>query len=119
MGANIMPTMKKMGRTVFGVRMGLRKPVSHARRLTRFGTTGANILPCFQSLLPKGCICAVISILRRRAPGCRRSLGGLLDFVFLAVSLLGSWLDIESVCSTCCVCDMVGDPRYSAAWAGE
>jgi hypothetical protein len=113
MGANMMPTMKKMGRTVFGVRMGLRAPVSHARRFTH-----AHVLPCLQALLPEGRICTAISILCRRAPGPRCSLGGLLDFVFLAVSLLGSWLDIESVCSTCCVCDMVGNPRGSAAWAG-
>jgi hypothetical protein len=119
MGANMMPTMKKMGRTVFGVRMGLRAPVSRTRRFTRPSGASVHVLPCLQALLPEGRVCTAISIVCRRAPGRRCSLGGLLDFVFLAVSLLGSWLDIESVCPTCCVCDMVGDPRCSAAWAGE
>jgi hypothetical protein len=45
------------------------------------------------------------SSLRNVAPLCRL-LGGLLLFVFLVSSRAGSWLDIESVCSTCCVCDM-------------
>jgi hypothetical protein len=38
-----------------------------------------------------------------------RLLGGLLLFGFLVSACAGSWLDIESVCSTCCVCDMTAN----------
>lgn len=110
MGANMMPTMKKMGRTVFGVRMGLLSlsqpwPSSD---LT-FNVASCNILPCLQPLLPKRRVCLTVSSRCPRALGCCCSLGGRLLFVFFCGSLLGSWLDIESVCSTCCVCDMVGE----------
>jgi len=42
MGANMMPTMKNIGRTVFGVRMGLRRqlPLSHWH-------SSMHLLPCF------------------------------------------------------------------------
>ena len=43
-----------------------------------------------------------------------RLLGGRLLFVFLWSSRAGSWLDIESVCSTWSVRDMVVYPRDSA-----
>lgn len=51
MGANMTPTMKKSGRTVFGVKMGLSQgcqPSSSALKLETL-----HILPCLQSLLPK------------------------------------------------------------------
>lgn len=101
----MMPTTKKRGRTVFGVRMGLsphgqcRCPVPHALI--------AHVLPRLQSLLSKRSICTSISIasLRsRRRPGL---LGGRLLFVFLVSSRFGSWLFIESLASICCVCDML------------
>lgn len=53
--------------------------------------------------------------LRAAVSACRRLLGGLLLFVFFGSSRLGSWLDIESECSTCCACDMVVFPRNPAA----
>jgi hypothetical protein len=48
-----------------------------------------------------------------------RLLGGLLLFVFFCSSRAGSWLDIESECSTCCVCAMAKIPRESAGRGGE
>ena len=47
------------------------------------------------------------------------SLGGLLLFAFFAdSSLCGSWLEMESLCSTCCVGGMVAGPcdRSLYAW---
>lgn len=111
MGANMMPTMKKRGRTVFGVRMGL-LPRCQCRWSSLLALT-AHVLPRLQSLLSKRRVCASVSVASLRAQLPPGLLGGLLLFVFLESSRLGSWLDIESVASICCVCDML--PRYSAA----
>jgi hypothetical protein len=46
-----------------------------------------------------------LSLRAQRRPGL---LGGRLLLVFLESSRLGSWLDIESLASICCVCDMLG-----------
>jgi len=106
MGANMMPTTKKRGRTVFGVRIGL-SPRSQCRCPGPY-TFIAHILPRLQSLLSKRSVCKSISVTSmhaRRHPGL---LGGRLLFVFLPSSRLGSWLDIEALGSICCVCDMLG-----------
>jgi hypothetical protein len=46
-------------------------------------------------------------------------LGGRLLFVFLDSSRLGSWLEMESLCSTWGFCDMVKNPRRSATLRWE
>jgi hypothetical protein len=63
MGANMMPTMKNMGRTVFGVRIGLRRQFPHASRYAL-----EHVLPRLQPLLPKRSVYMSISILGSRAP---------------------------------------------------
>ena len=55
MGANMMPKAKKMGRTVFGVRMGLTF-VSDCPSTSSVAPE-VDSLPCFQSLLSKGSVC--------------------------------------------------------------
>lgn len=70
-------------------------------------TFDAHVLPRLQSLLPKRSVYTSVSIAFLRAQPCPGLLGGRLLFVFLVSSRLGSWLDIESVGSICCVCDMV------------
>lgn len=57
MGANIMPTAKKMGRTVFGVRIGLSQV-----NLVRFLHVTNDSLPCFQSLLAKGIVYTISAV---------------------------------------------------------
>lgn len=101
-----MPTTKKRGRTVFGVRMGL-LPRGQCRCPSRC-TLEAHSLPGLQSLLSKRSIYTSISIASLRARRRPGLLGGRLLFVFLESSRLGSWLDIESLGSMCCVCDMLG-----------
>lgn len=106
MGANMMPTMKNRGRTVFGVKMGLLPCDQYYCSTARI--LGAHILPCLQSLLSKCSVCSsvnIASLYARQRPGL---LGGRLLFVFLVSSRLGSWLDIESLASICCVCDILG-----------
>jgi hypothetical protein len=107
MGANMSPTIKNSGRTVFGVKMGL----SRARQPScTAACVRMHILPCLQPLLPERRICTP-SVSPARAQVVRpcRLLGGLLLFVFFGSSRAGSWLDIESVCSTCGVCAMADD----------
>jgi|SRR5690242_7910065 len=111
MGAKIMPTMKKRGRTVFGVKMGL-SPRGQCRWFS-LSALISHVLPRLQSLLSKCSIYAAISLASLCARPCPGLLGGLLLFVFLVSSRFGSWLVIESVASICCVCDML--PRNSAA----
>lgn len=52
-GAKMMPTAKKSGRTVLGVRMGLKRVNIPFTSLH----SGYHILPCFQSLLAEGRVC--------------------------------------------------------------
>lgn len=63
MGAKMTPTMKKSGRTLFGVRMGLRVLVD---AMGPFAIADEDTLPGFQALLPEGCICIRVSIERQR-----------------------------------------------------
>ena len=62
MGANIMPTTKKSGSTVFGVRIGLdstHKPSVSFRSyvflydIAELNVRNHHLLPCFQPLLPE------------------------------------------------------------------
>ena len=71
-----------------------------------------NALPCLQTLLPEGGIwdrfSTTVFLRTLVAHVCRALLlGGLLLFVFFGSSRVGSWLDIESVCWTCSVRDIV------------
>jgi hypothetical protein len=106
MGANMMPTTKNKGRTVFGVKMGLSPRGQH--RCSGAYTPIVHILPRLQSLLSKSSVWTSISIALCARNGVPGLLGGRLLFVFLPSSRLGSWLDIESLASICCVCDMLG-----------
>jgi hypothetical protein len=55
MGAKMIPMTKKRGRTVFGVRIGLRQEVSIAQiRLCAGSISAEHLLPGLESLLPKG-----------------------------------------------------------------
>jgi hypothetical protein len=55
MGAKMIPITKKRGRTVFGVRIGLRQVVSIAHiRLCAGSMSGEDVLPGLESLLSKG-----------------------------------------------------------------
>lgn len=100
-----MPTMKKRGRTVFGVKIGL-LPCGQYCCFTAH-TLDVHILPCLQSLLSKCSVCSSVNIASLYAQLHSGLLGGRLLFVFLVFSRLGSWLDIESLGSICCVCDML------------
>lgn len=60
MGANMMPTTKNKGRTVFGVKMGLSPRGQH--RYSGGYIPVVHILPRLQSLLSKRSICTSISI---------------------------------------------------------
>lgn len=114
MGANITPTMKNRGRTVFGVKMGLSpRGQSQNQSTNRFSVhtampstaaAGRQYLHMYQCRCP----------LRVTVSTHRCLLGGLLLFDFFGSSARGSWLVIESVCSNCCVCDIVVFPRRSA-----
>jgi hypothetical protein len=52
MGANITPTMKNSGRTVFGVKMGLSRAGQPWSSAANYRVT-LHVLPCFQALLPE------------------------------------------------------------------
>lgn len=118
MGANITPTMKNRGRTVFGVKMGLSQcqPQSVAEP----------VLPTHCHAFKRCCrnaVSMIPSVSRPYAPNfssAQRLLGGLRLFVFFGSSRAGSWLDIESACSTCSVRDIFVVPRNSALpWVVE
>jgi len=98
MGANMMPTAKKMGRTVFGVRMGLRR-VNFEPRRARLRATYCHAfnLCCRKAVSGRG------QQDPEGAMGSVDGLAGLLLFCFLGGSLWGSSAVIESVCT------MVGD----------
>jgi hypothetical protein len=108
MGAKMTPTMKKRGRTVFGVKMGL----SPCRQLLVRGL----LAPCTHTAMPSGAAAETRYLqVHQRCLSARpaaamlpRLLGGRLLFVFLLSSRFGSWLEMESLASICCVCDIVG-----------
>ena len=52
-GANMIPTMKKRGRTVLGVRIGLHDVVQPLRLGPTVLVSSEYSLPCFQTLLAK------------------------------------------------------------------
>lgn len=122
MGAKMTPITKNRGSTVFGVKMGLEYKLAVASIPT---SLMQHLLPCFQTLLPERGVYNAISprsLVRAIVSSRSRLLGGLLLLVFFGSSRAGSWLDIESVCSTCCVCDMVSvfraNPRFRG-WKGR
>jgi hypothetical protein len=112
MGANMTPTMKKSGRTVFGVRMGLLQRCQRASHAVCPACTHT----AMPSIVAAGTryLCAVSMPVRVAVVPVQRLLGGRRLFVFLGSSRAGSWLDIEFVCATCCVCDIASVPRCSA-----
>ena len=61
----MMPTMKKRGKTVLGVRMGLCRLFSKwsAAKICRWSELAGHLLPCFQSLLSEGSICRAARLL--------------------------------------------------------
>ena len=79
MGANITPTIKNNGRTVFGVKMGL----SQLGKLSNALKPRCHILPCLQSLLPESGIFASISMVCQRAT---RSPGAAYSVAFCSSS---------------------------------
>jgi hypothetical protein len=101
--------------------MGARCQFAHRIARTAMLSSAAAGMPCLRSCY---------YCLPPRPTGLEYCLlGGLLLFAFLGSACAGSWLDIESVCSTCCVCDMaavsaqvregggVGEVRTSLAGA--
>ena len=69
MGANMIPIVKKRGKTVLGVNMGLRatyqyKYADRLKGIIRF----VDSLPCFQALLPEGGVCDCWSVLCPTSP---------------------------------------------------
>lgn len=77
-------------------------------RYSRCCTHDAHILPCLQSLLSERSVYKSVSVVSQHAHLRPGLLGGRLLFVFLLSSRLGSWLVIESLASSCCVCDILG-----------
>jgi len=105
MGANITPMAKKMGRTVFGVRIGLsRKAIS--KRIHP-----AEVLYTYCHAFKRCCRNAVSMMKRYVSPHSQRSLtvnilGGLRLFCFFWTSLCESTSSVKPVWVICCVCDM-------------
>lgn len=103
MGANMMPTAKKRGRTVFGVRMGLMARFSNPFQCITHDNTHCHAFNrcCRKAVSRYNCQQAVVG--GACWLGCL--LGGRLLFCFCSSFLVSSWACIESACSMT-VCDM-------------
>jgi hypothetical protein len=120
----MIPTAKKSGSTVLGVRIGL---FQHMSAFTLHDAqTPQHSLPCLQPLLPERGVytnCISITCPSQSTLPSADVLAGRLDLSFFFFSLFGAWLSIESVCWICSVsvCDMMGesvDRRSSCVCGG-